>query len=487
MVLAFVGVATLLCAPPVQAQVTLRQATEMAMATNRGLRGAELTLNARSEAVGAARGHLLPQIEVNAAYTYLDQDLVLNLDPIRDAMMSIEVGNQEAIKNLESLLIRGRPLTDGELAVINGQATQQLEAGLPHFQETLKDQAFLQGIVTAKQPLFTGGKILAGIRAARAQESGAAAARDAQLDAVLAEAAQRYLDVLLATENLRLREEARHILGLHQERAGRLMEEGVIARHEKMRADVAVADAERAEFDAGEYLRIAQVALTSSLGREDSNLSVSDTLLFAEVPIALGPAMESLEKGNPTLRQLRAGTEALEEKARARRADYLPTIYGFGMYNLFDKYMVEGVEPKWAVGIGASFTLFDGTRRTHEWEEARLDASALEDRTAETQRKLHLLLQSAVMQMDLAKEQFSQLTAAQRQAEENLRLNSRRFDEGLGTSLEVIDARLSLDAVLLQRVSALHSYYSRQLDVFHVVGGVDGFLEHWDSIQLQHD
>lgn len=479
--------AFLLFAPSVEGQLSLREAANRALATNPGLRGAELTVEARSEAVHAARGLLLPQVDLNAALTYLDKDLVLNLDPIRDAMISIEAGDQEAIKNLESLLVRGRPLSEGERAAITGQVREQMESGLPHFQETLKDQSFLQGVVTVRQPIFAGGKILAGIRAAQAQEDGAHAARDSQRGAVLAEAAQRYLDVLLATEYLRLREEAERTLLLHRERAERLMEEGVIAAHEKIRADVAVADAERAAFNAREHLRIAQVALVSSLGEDDPHVPLADTLLFYESPLSLNQALESFEESNPTLQQLRAGTEALEEKARARRADYFPTIYGFGMYNLFDRYMVEGAEPKWAVGIGVSFSLFDGLRRTHEWEEARLDASALGDRTAETQRKLRLFLQNAVMQMELAREQYLQLTAVRSQAEENLRLNSRRFDEGLGTSLEVIDARLSLDAVLLQRSSALHSFYSRQLDVFEVIGGVDPFIAHWDSNQQKHD
>ncbi len=482
-ILILAGVALLACALPTEAQLTLRRAAEEALATNHGIRAVESTLRARSAGVAAARGYLFPQITIDAAYTRMNEALELNLDPIREAMISLEVGNQGALSNLESLVSQGRPLTAAEQAVVSSQAAQQLDDMLPQFRETLKDQGFLQGIVTARQPLFTGGKILAGIRAAQAQQTAAAAALDAERDAVLAETAQRYLDVLLAAENLRVREEAKRTLTLHQGRATRLMEEGVIAQHEKMRADVALADADRAAFDARERLQIAKVALNSAIGADNPQLAVSDSLRFAEAPVTLEHALESMQRGNPSLRQLRAGTVALEQKARAKRADYFPTVYGFGMYNVFDKYMAEGLEPKWAVGIGASFTLFDGLNRTRELEAARLEASALESRTAEAERKLSLFLQSANMQMELAEEQYRQLTAALNQAEENLRLNSRRFDEGLGTSLEVIDARLSLDAVLLQRVLALHTYFSRQVDLFHVVGNVDLFLNHWERTQ----
>ncbi len=465
--------------------MTLQEATERALGANRGIRGARRTVEARGAGLEAARGHFLPQVQIDAVFTYLDEDMILNLEPIRDAVLALDVGNQEALSNLESLITQGRPLTDAERVAVRSGAAAQLDQAVPHFTEVLKKQAFLQGAVTARQPLFTGGRIMAGVRAARARQEGAEAALAGQEEEVRAETAKRYLDVLLATENLRLREGAVRTLTRHRDRAARLLEEGVIPLHEKMRADVALAEAERARFSAGQLLRIAETALASSLGEESLTEAVADSFRYRPPPSVLDDLMAAMEGKNATLRQLRAGTQALEERARAERASLFPTIYGFGMYNLFDDYMITDAEPKWAVGIGASFTLLDGASQRRAWTEARLEAEAMEDAAQEARRKLRLLLQSTHMQMALAQEQYRRLKAALSQAQENLRLNSRRFDEGLGTSLEVIDAQLSLDAVLLQRAAALHSFYSRQVDIFRLTGGMDRFLGEWDAIQGQ--
>ncbi|MBE0643445.1 MAG: TolC family protein [Bacteroidetes bacterium] len=465
---------------------SLRAAAMTALAQRPGLQAADLNRQAQASGVAAAWGRLLPEVRVDAFYTHMNEDMVLDLDPIRNALIALQTGNAVSFANIESMLTQGRQLSDAERAAVSLKANAGLEQALPHFQEILKEQSFLQGAVTIRQPIFTGGKILAGIRAAQAQENMANAKYDARREEILTEVVVRYLAVLLAKENARVREQAELAVARHEKRAARLLEQGIIARHDKLRAEVALAEAERNRFDAREKLRIACSALAAATGSSTQAITASDTLAFAEAAEKLSFLQEEVREKNSTLRQMREGSTALKEKASAQFGNYFPTVYAFGMYNLFDHYMIEKAEPKWAVGIGASFTLFDGARRTHEYQEAQMEADAMRLMTEDATRSMALLARNANMEIALSRERYLQLAAAEEQAEENTRLNVKRFEEGLGTSLEVLDAQLQLDATKLQRAAALHDYYSSVFALCKVSGNTEEFFRQWEIMQSNH-
>ena len=55
-------------------------------------------------------------------------------------------------------------------------------------------------------------------------------------------------------------------------------------------------------------------------------------------------------------------------------------------------------------------------------------------------------------------ETFASLDASMENARENLRARTRAFEEGLGASLDVVDAQLSLSADKVMRLQAAYEY-----------------------------
>ena len=114
--------------------------------------------------------------------------------------------------------------------------------------------------------------------------------------------------------------------------------------------------------------------------------------------------------------------------------------------------------PKWAAGIGASFTLFDGFERGHRTAAARIQRSRVDDLELRTRRDVATLVEKRYRDLTKAREQFGALDAALELGQENLRVRTRAFEEGLGTSLDVVDARLSLSRVELERLVAAYEF-----------------------------
>ena len=475
-----------------QRRVGLFEAATTALQERPALRSAALTRDAQSSAVAGAWARLFPEVRIDAMYTHMNEPMVLDLDPIRGAMIALQSQNAVSFAGVESMLTQGRPLTDAERVAVRNSAVAALDGALPHFKEVLKEENFLQGAVTVRQPLFAGGRIIAGIQAARAQSDLARAKYEAQREGILAEVAERYLSVQLAGENVRVRRQALEAVRKHVLRAERLLAQGVIARHDKLRADVALEEAERALFEAEEQQRIAGAALAASMGVDDLSVVAADSIggiadgIYPHPWETEGKANEGMNLAdnavgdNAGLRQLRAAEQALHQKSRARFGEYLPTVYGFGMYNLFDHYMIEKAEPKWAVGIGVSMTLFSGFRRGSEYHEARMEEEAMRLLAADGERNLRLLLRKEEMEMRLAGDRYRKLTAAEELALETVRLVEKRYEQGMGTSIEVVDAQLQLNATRLQRAAAVREYYQRKLNIHRSMGRIDVFFEDWE-------
>ena len=77
---------------------------------------------------------------------------------------------------------------------------------------------------------------------------------------------------------------------------------------------------------------------------------------------------------------------------------------------------------------------------------------------AQLRQDLTLLVQKSWREAELAQEQYQGLGVTARLARENVRLRDKAFSQGLGTSLEVEDARNQLAGVETQRQVAAYQY-----------------------------
>jgi len=83
-----------------------------------------------------------------------------------------------------------------------------------------------------------------------------------------------------------------------------------------------------------------------------------------------------------------------------------------------------------------------------------------------------------------AKEKYEKVKTNIALAKENLRQNEKRFETGLGTSLEVIDAELSLEKNLIESKNALYEYYKSLSELYQSIGNPEKVLTIWNKKEL---
>ena len=316
----------------------------------------------------------------------------------------------------------------------------------------IQSEQFYNLAVQARMPIYTGGRISAGIAAgeagARAGEAAFEAAR-AKLHELLV---QRYFGLALAQEAVEVRSATVEGLSRHLEDALRLEEEGLIARAERLRANVALAEAQRDLRTAEEQRTLAGAALAALLAVSDVP-QPSTPIPPAPATPSLPELIEQAQRVNPTLAELRSRQVQAEAAVRAERGGFMPTLGAFGRRELYTGDLTL-LDPDWAVGLVAEWTLFDGFQRR-----ARVDqAAARSDRVAalrsDAERQIELLVRQRHEQLVAALARLDSFSTTRELAEESLRAQQLAFEEGLASSLDVIDAELALSRVRLGELDA---------------------------------
>jgi outer membrane protein TolC len=339
------------------------------------------------------------------------------------------------------------------------------------FSYRVQEDQFLKGQVKVSWPVYTGGRIDAANAAAAAKTEEAAARLNHTDQQLVTELARRYFGLRLARQAAEVAALKTGAMERHHRHAARLFGEGIIARVEALNAEVALANA-RAEQSAAERdAAIAAEGLANALA--DPSPGDPATPLF--IVRDLEPVewfQDGVEHGHPALEALEALRRQAEEGVRAEKGAALPTVYLFGLRELFPNDLTL-LDPEWAAGIGGEYTLFDGGQTKHRTAAARAQADRVALLAKKARRDLRSLVAVRHQEAGKALEQHDAFKETLALAEENLRVRMRAFEEGVATSVEVVDASLSLARAQLGRLKAAYDFDTALFGLLEAAGRTD--------------
>jgi len=467
-----------------QAQyLTLEDAVNTALKNNPKIKQYEAKSAQKKSADMEAWGNFLPKINVTASYTHLNDPLILDLSPIRDVIIGLQSSNQAELTNIYNIIQNGSALTAQQKAYVTQQASAELNAALPSFEDLFKDQDYKTATIVGVQPIFMGGKLLAAKKFASDEMDASEVELQKTRDDVIQETVNNYLAVVFLQDVVKTRENVLNGMQRHEAMAEKLLQQGLIANYNMLRAKVAVADAERNLFDDNNKLELSKVALKNSLGiPEDSNIQIKDSLVYSNNLGEFNSYVDKAMNQQPILKLISLKKDAAHQNYNVERSKFLPQAGLFGQYEMYPQYL-SCVEPRWAVGVQVSLNIFNGFQ-----DYANLQsASHLEDEVkyieADAVRNIRLLINKDYRDVANSQERYLKTNESIDLAKENLRLNERRFDTGLGTSLEVIDAQLSLEKNEIESKQSLFDYYKSLTSLNVNSGNPEEVLNIWNKAE----
>ena len=288
--------------PLVNAQeLSLRDAVKIALERNEKIKQYNERFLQKEYEDNSAFGNFLPKINLSYRFTHLDESLDMNLSPIRSAMIQMQAKNQVEFSNVYNLLTTGETLTDIQRTALYNQYSSGLENVLPEFVETLKKQDYHTATIEAVQPLFVGGKLIAAKNYSAAEKKAADYELTKIKNEVIKQTIDDYLRVALLKEVVTTREKVLAGIMKHRQQAEKLLNEGLIANYQLLRAKVAVAEAERNLTTNS----LAATVLKSTLALEQATeINTTDSLFFTDKIFDFDEFILKAETNQPILKML---------------------------------------------------------------------------------------------------------------------------------------------------------------------------------------
>lgn len=419
-------------APP-ELAVSLRQAVEMALAPDGNTRvalAAEIVEQAQNR-TRQSRAALLPQV-------------------------SSSVSQQSMVRNLEAFGVRvATPVPGFEFPRIVGPFN------------------VFDARMSASQSVFD----FSAIRRYQASKLAARAARGQELntrDAVTASIARAYLAALRAQEQVDTAREDVELARSLARLARNQKEAGVGTGIEVTRAEVQLSNQRQTLLVNEQQQRAAQLQLSRLIGLRLSTalrLTTPLTDTLAE-PTQLETSLEEAL-------QHRADWKAQKEKLESVRHSYgsvkwerLPSVGAFADYGTIGS-SVNNAQPTRAYGVSVNVPIFDGGRRDARRSEAASQVREEELRTRDLREQIELELRLAFDEMESAAEQLQVAEEGRRQAEQELEQAQRRYEAGVGSSIEVTDAQTRLARARQNRIDALYALNVARIDWSEARGQID--------------
>ncbi len=368
----------------------------------------------------------------------------------------------------------------GSLVQSLGLSAGAIEHGLT---STLSDRDISKASLNVLWPLFTGGRIAAAQNIAEASLAETKQRRALKLYEQFETLCARYFAVVLVRQLLDTRTEVVESLKIHLQHAQLLVDNGQIAEVERLQAEAACDKARVDQEKSANELLIAQAGLTSML-QERVPVSPSSPLFINPQLPPLDIFIQKTLAGYPGLAILDAKEEMAAGVAKVEEGKYYPEIALLGNYNLYEEdNLISDLEPDWFVGLALSVPLLDRSGRGGKRQAAKSLVSKVYALRKQARQDLSLLVERTYRQATQAIAEHNGLASSLKLAEKTLELREKAFDQGLATSLDVIDARLYVASVKTQRSHAAYTYVTKLAGILAVSGELNEFSSYQERAQ----
>jgi outer membrane protein TolC len=261
----------------------------------------------------------------------------------------------------------------------------------------------------------------------------------------------------------------------HADEAHKIEKAGLIAKAERLHAEVALADARMEARSAENDVESAKAGLESLLP-QTGDVEPTSTLFMVNLTEEREDFKKALLEHQPILKRVDANLQLAHAGVRAQSGRFMPDIYAFGKDELYRDDLTI-LDPKWAVGVGAKFSIFEGGKRVFDSAAARHQVKSVESLREQTTRDLTALVDVRYQALLKAKERFTALESTVELARENDRVRTKAFEAGMATSLEVTDAQLMLAKARLGRLAAAYDYDVALAQLLETTGQSEKFEE----------
>jgi outer membrane factor, OMF family len=412
--------------------ITLEQAIEITVKNNKEIEEQRIQVE-RSEAVlREARASLFPTFDLESGLSYGDDGLFLD----GAAQQEAEAENPDATDEQIEQFLEEQNIPSSSLNFSNNLALNY--------------------------NIYDGGQRGASIRAAEKELRTSELQLETIVEQARFEAARDYYDLQNNDAQIRIQEAAVEDASQTLRDAQLLQQAGLGTRFDVVSAEVELSQAQQQLITARAEQNIArrQLAETLSVSHKTDLATAEAIEEVATWELSLPETIVQAFKNRAELEQLLLQREIGEENRTIALSQIRPQIGASATYGLSDDFEDDSSDfvDQYQLGLQATWRLFDGGAARAGAEQAERDVEIAETQFANQRNQIRFLVEQAYFGLESNRKNIATASKEVELAQESLRLARLRFQAGVGTQTEVIDAQTQLTTARGNLLTSIINY-----------------------------
>ena len=291
----------------------------------------------------------------------------------------------------------------------------------------------------ASLPIYTSGKITHNINATQATLDATQASEQVAVLDLKMQVADSYITVLRLEDAVEVAKSHIQSLQSHAKDVKSQFEQGIVAKNDVLAADVELLNAKQLLLQAANFYDNAKARYNQLLTRQ----LTANVELAKKIPELPKTNLENLNQNalsqRPEITVLNQQIESLQQQMQAMKANLMPQVSLNGGYQ-YQQNRYQAYEGLWQANASVDWKLFDGSTG-HKGEALQKQALALQEQREELSGQILLQVRSASLDVEEANARLDVAKQSIVQADENLKVTNERYQQGLATHTEVIQAQ----------------------------------------------
>lgn len=315
--------------------------------------------------------------------------------------------------------------------------------------------------ITASLPIFTGGELQGQIGQAKANYRSMLSAEEQAYNEMKETATTGYFNMLNATNMKALRQESVDRLQAHLDNVIAQYNVGIVARADVLRSEVELANAQQNYITASNEYDVAEATLNNIIGTPlGTTLLLKDRLQYEPYENDMAYCLAYSEQHRPELKQAEYAIDSAEAALVVARSGHMPKVYA----NASNNWGGNGSDwpgdddENWSVGVTASMNVFDSGVTWSKIHAAQENLAKAKESQRQIKDNVELEVRTDYLSMREAEKRISTAQVAVASAEEDYHIAVVRYQAGVGTNIDVMDAQEALTQAKTNYYQALYNY-----------------------------
>ena len=459
--------AMFLVSPATQAHaqrvLTLDECRSMALENNKQMQVSRVKQSIAENLRKSARTKYLPRVSAIGAYEFTSREVsILNKDQ-KDLLNNLGEVFGSAIEHEVSKL----PLDPSAAQELSQMAAPYVSAAQGTIDKLGQSvtEAFrtdtrnaFAGSILVTQPIYMGGAIKTMNRIADIQEELASNTLEARRQATLYDIDNVYWQVVSLRHKQSLAESYLNLVKKLDHDVEKMTEAGLTTRSDRLSVQVRVNEAEMALAKVIDGLSLTKMLLCQLCGLPiDEPIELADETAAQIAPPAAMPSAVNIDN-RPELRLLQNAVDLTHQEVNLLKAENRPQVSLMGGYAVTNPNTFNGFHRQfggfWHVGLQVRIPIWNWGDVKYKVQAANEATTVANLELADAREKIELQVSQNRFRVSEANKNLDLAKSNIANAEENLRMAKRGFEEGVITPTTVMEAQSAWLLAHTQKIDA---------------------------------